>query len=327
MIPMEGWKDQLLKILVVALLGGYIVAQGGLSWAYSTEGLSGSGISPTLMGQEYNSVNHLTVDLHYGPGFAYGNAYYLSTHDSNFIDVYLASSKIVNSWWPDYEPVEYQVMMWYGNAIHSTTDPPSNLIGISDIRPRGYVTTGGYITRGVSYQLSSGASVGVGKLLELGAEQTFGLSWSSTVPTGYYIDIDTNKEGYTYTAEQIREDVQKKICESDDTCVVLGGGNDWILRYAGAVKVTKDETFPTTLRFLISTRTQNSQAEYVDNTLRDRPLIVLFAVAKYKSTNTWITWDDFKVRGITFILGDNDQAGGDDGYLWYYRVDKITTFS
>lgn len=52
MIPMESWKNQLLKTLVVVLLGGYIVAQGGLSWAYSAEGLSGSGISPTLIGQD-----------------------------------------------------------------------------------------------------------------------------------------------------------------------------------------------------------------------------------------------------------------------------------
>ncbi|WP_297522800.1 hypothetical protein [Thermococcus sp.] len=54
--------------------------------------------------------------------------------------------------------------------------------------------------------------------------------------------------------------------------------------------------------------------------------MVLFAVAKYKSTHTWLTWDDFKVRGVTFILGDDSEAGGDDGYLWYYRTDKIISY-
>jgi len=320
----DNWKHNLPKIFVVAMLGLYILHQATLGSAYGETGLGST--SPMLIGQEYRSVNHFNVDLHYGPGFAYSGVSYMSTHDSNLIDVYLSASKIVRSWSPDYKPVAYQVMIWYSNAIHSRSAPPYNLIGISRITPRGHVTDGGYTTRGVSYQLSVEASVGVEKLLELGAERTFGLSWSTTVPTGYYIDIDRNNEGYVYTAEQIREDVQKKVCESDDTCVVLGGDNNWLLRYAGKIVVKKKEAFPETLRFLISTRTQNGQANYVDNTLRDRPLIVLFAVAKYKSTNTLFTWDDFKVRAITFILGDDSEAGGDDGYLWYYRIDKITTY-
>lgn len=321
----DSWKYGLPKILVVIVLGLYILHQATLGLAYGETGLSST--SPMLLGQEYRSVDHFNVDLHYGPGFAYSGASSLSTHNSNLIDVYLSASKIVRSWSPDYKPVEYQVMIWYSNAIRSYNAPPYNLIGISGIKPRGHVKDGGYITYGVSYQLSIGTSVGVSKLLELGAERTFGLSWSSTLPTGYEIDIDRNKEGYAYTAEQIRDNVQKKICESDDTCVVLGGDNNWLLRYAGKIVVKKKETFPETLRFLISTRTQNGQADYLDNTLRDRPLVVLFAVAKYKSTNTWFTWDDFKVRAMTFILGDDSEAGGDDGYLWYYRVDKITTFS
>ncbi len=255
---MDGRIGKILKVLTIGLLGMYILFQGTLGLAYGETGLSST--SPMLLGQEYRSVDHFNVDLHYGPGFAYGSVPYISTHNSNLIDVYLSASKIVRSWSPDYKPVEYQVMMWYSNTIHSSNAPPYNLIGISDIKPRGHVKDGGYITYWVSYQLSVGASMGVSELLELGAERTFGLSWSNTVPTGYEIEIDSTNEGYTHTAEQIRESVQKKVCESDDNCVVLGGGNNWLLRYAGKVIVKKKETFPTTLRFLIATRTQNSQA-------------------------------------------------------------------
>ncbi len=321
---MDGRIGNILKVLTIGLLGMYILLQGTLGLAYGGTGLSST--SPMLLGQEYQNAGNFNVDLHYGPGFAYGGVPYLSTHRSNLIDIYLSAPKIINSWWPDYKPIEYQVMMWYSNAIHSSNAPPYNLIGISDTAPRGPVKSGGYITYGASYELSLEASVGVSKLLELGAGRTFGLSWSSTVPAGCKINIDRDKEGYTYTAKQVREDVQKKVCEADDICIVLGGGNNWLLRYAGKVVVKKDTAFPTTLRFAISTRTQKSEADYIDNTLRDRPIIILFTVAKYKSTHTWITWDDFKVRGITFILGDNSEAGGDDGYLWYYRIDNLITF-
>ncbi len=322
-MTMDGRIGNILKVLTIGLLGMYILFQGTLGLAYGETGLSST--SPMLLGQEYRDVGGFNVDLHYGPGFAYSNTPYLSTYNSNLIDVYLSSPEEVGEW-PHYKPVEYQVMMWYSNAIHSQQAPYYNLLGISDVFPRGYVEIGGYITHGVSYQLSSQVSMGAEKLLELGSERTFGLSWSSTVPTGYEIDINRDKEEYTYTAEQVREDVQKKVCEGDDPCVYLGGGNDWLLRYEGEIEVKKKETLPTALRFLISTRTQNYWGSYTDNTLRDRPLMVLFAVAKYKSTHTWLTWDDFKVRGITFILGDDSEAGGDDGYLWYYRTDKIISY-
>jgi hypothetical protein len=84
-IPMESWKDRLLKTLVVVLLGGYIVAQGGLSWAYSggEEGLSTTG--PVLLGQEFREVSDFSADVKYGPGFAYGYGSDGSTHKSNFI--------------------------------------------------------------------------------------------------------------------------------------------------------------------------------------------------------------------------------------------------
>lgn len=99
-----------------------------------------------LVGQEYRSVDHLNVDLHYG----------------------LAGLPTINM---------NGIAMQFIHTVYHLI----NSLGISDIKPRGHVKDGGYIT----YQLSFGASEGVSKLPELEAERTFGLSWSNIVPAGH----------------------------------------------------------------------------------------------------------------------------------------------
>lgn len=98
---MDGRIGNILKVLTVGLLGIYILFQGTLGLAYGETGLSST--SPMLLGQEYRDVGGFNVDLHYGPGFAYSNTPYLSTYNSNLIDVYLSSPEEVGGW-PHYKP-------------------------------------------------------------------------------------------------------------------------------------------------------------------------------------------------------------------------------
>ncbi|ASJ01990.1 hypothetical protein A3L09_01290 [Thermococcus profundus] len=307
------------KVLALVIVVGIVLGFAGYSYiVYKRAEL----VQPTVasidevhvfleassMGMEYKKSNGDSVDVKYLPGIFYqpGKRVPNLLHFEFVINEESLALKNIT------------IYLWYSLFNVSNQTPPRGLLSLNGTVP--YGALGNNRTFTIFYNYSD--------------EHNWG-SWAKYVlePSGGMIEVSTNGSGSLWSVADINS-FQRRLIEGngDGSVDYLPDNLTGSFRYMGSVTVESvNHVIPQTLFVLLSSN--GTLAEGLEER-NGGVLIVPVVVFNYEGKKfQWKSWhglpypDAVKTkvgRVLSFVLGDNRQEVGDDGYIYLSWVIDYT---
>jgi hypothetical protein len=263
---------------------------------------------PAVMGMECRRSNRDSIEVKYPPGIFY--------QPGNRVPNLLHFEFVINE--KSLALRNITIYIWYSLSNVSNRTPPKGLLFLNGSLPWGVL--GSNRTFGISYNYYAENS------LRMAAEYIL-------KPFGGVVEVSTNGSGSIWSVEDINS-FQKKLIRKRDV-----GSADYLpsnltgsFRYMGSVTIRSvNHLIPQTLFVIISSNGTLAKELEEDN---GGVLIVPVVVLNYEGKKfQWRSWHSLPypdvvktkvTRVLSFVLGDDRQEVGDDGYLYPIRVIDYT---